>query len=776
MGSTILVVDDDPQIEKTLRQWFDESIKSQKFNFIFIPDGKEALTYFKNHEEIELILTDIDVPGMDGLSLLAKLQTVDRLFYTIIITAHSDMHTIRRAMNRGAFDFLIKPLDFKDMKITITQAFEDLKLLQDTIKARNEAENLLLKSIERYRMITETARDAIITIDEENNILFANSAAEEIFGYKVSELYDQKITMLMPDSLRNTHQTALKDYILNSKKHMSWETIEFPGHHKEGHEISVEVSFGEFIEEGKHLFTGVIRDISERKRAEEQYIRLATAIEQAAESIVITDAEGIIQYVNPAFERVSQYSNAEVLNKNAKIVKSGKHDKIFYKNMWAHLVEGKVWSGRITNKRKDGSLYEEEATISPIRNAANKIVSYVAVKRDITREGELEKQLRHSQKMEAIGTLAGGIAHDFNNILFAVLGYLALAKEGVAPDTLVHKDLEEALLAGNRARDLVRQILSFSRQEESELQPFEITPILKEVLKLLRSTTSTTIEIRQELTSEKLTLIADPTQVHQVIMNLCTNAIYAMRDQEGVLEVRLEKAEVDEEFAKNHMISEGPYVKLVIRDTGSGIPAHLMDRIFEPFFTTKPVGEGTGLGLSVVHGIVQNHKGAITVSSKEGDGSMFTVYFPVISKTLTVPPKLESVYHPGKGRILIVDDEQMLVELEKRILERCGYEVVTFTSSLDVLSLIRAQPNAFDLVLTDQSMPKMTGLQLAKALRQINPDLPVILITGHPKEVTAKQAIGSGVREHVIKPIDASELSQVVARVLEKSSKNFVED
>ena len=476
---------------------------------------------------------------------------------------------------------------------------------------------------------------------------------------------------------------------------------------------------------------GVGRDITPRKTAEDLRARLETAIEQAAESIMVSDAAGTIQYVNPAFETTTGYNRNEVINKNPRILKSGRHSDEFYRELWTTISSGKVWRGHLVNRKRDGSLYEEEATISPIRSTTGAIINYVAVKRNVTREVELAKQLRQTQKMEAIGTLAGGIAHDFNNILSAIIGYSEIALQDVETGSRLRGYLERVLGAGSRAKELVQQILAFSRQAELEPKPLNITPIVKEALKLLRASLPAFIAIRQDLTSEA-TVQADPTHLHQVVMNLCTNAAHAMEKDGGTLTVHLEDVTVSTDTAAEIPdLNPGPFVCLTVQDTGHGMPREVVERIFDPFFTTKEIGEGTGMGLAVVHGIIRIHQGAIVVESEPGSGTLFKVYFPIIAGETDRPAPDVEPLPIGTERILFTDDEELQVELSREMLARLGYQVTGFTDCRKALAHFRENPTAFDLVITDMTMPHMTGDILAAELIAIRPDIPIILCTGY---------------------------------------------
>lgn len=387
-----------------------------------------------------------------------------------------------------------------------------------------------------------------------------------------------------------------------------------------------------------------------------------------------------------------------------------------------------------------------------------------------TAEGEkkkLELQLKQAQKMEAIGTLAGGIAHDFNNILGAILGYADLAQDSLPPESDAQQDLEQVMAAGYRARDLVKQILAFSHRSNDQLMLLQPSAIVEESLQLLRSTIPTTIEIDHDINSKGGAILGDPTQLHQVIMNLCTNAYHAMEQQGGVLGVTLENVELAEDGVnKAWSISSGHFVKLTISDTGSGIHPNIRDRIFDPYFTTKEHGKGTGMGLAMVHGIVENHRGFIELESSKDKGTTFKIFFPVAGAELSEFDNSPGTLPKGKENILFVDDEESLVKVGKNMLERLGYRVTAKRSSIEALEMFRAQPQLFDLIITDQTMPGMTGADLARAVMTIRPDIPVILCTGYSNLISENKAKTIGIREYVMKPIVLKDFAILVRRVL----------
>jgi len=419
--------------------------------------------------------------------------------------------------------------------------------------------------------------------------------------------------------------------------------------------------------------------------------------------------------------------------------------------------------------RKNGTSLMVEFFASRIAFQGQSAVQGVI--RDVTEQERLKQQLLHTQKMEAIGTLAGGVAHDFNNILSAIIGYSELAIREVPEGGRAKQSLDHVLKAGTRARELVKQILTFSRQNEHERKPLILGPVIKEGLKLMRASLPTTIDIRQKISAEETTVLGDPTQIQQVLINLVTNAGHAMRETGGVLEVDLAEETVGPELASRHPdLHPGPYVKLTVADTGTGMPTEILERVFEPYFTTKEQDEGTGLGLAVVHGIVRNHGGAVLVSSVPLIGTIFHVYLPMIRKTgQKKRPAPQHNLPLGDERILFVDDEEELVELFRQVLVDLGYQVTAMTSGPDTLRLFKQNPQAFDLVITDQTMPHLTGLELAEEVLRLRPDMPIILYTGFSEQVTAEKAKALGLKALLMKPLLGSELAKTIRRVLDKT-------
>ena len=633
---------------------------------------------------------------------------------------------------------------------------------------QKRSKETLEEQLNFLQSLIDTIPSPIFYKDINGVYLGCNTAFEAYIGRPKIEIVGKTVYDVAPEDLADKYHKADLALLLAP----GVQSYEASVQYADGIRHNVLFTKATFFDaEGKIAgMVGVMIDITARKRAEAESVRLVTAVEQLAEGIMIADTNWIIQYANPAFERISGYDRDELIGQHTRILKNDHYDRAFYKGIRETLAGGEVWLGHVQERKKDGTLYDVEALVSPVRDEAGNIYNYVSIHRDITREVRLERELRQSQKMESIGTLAGGIAHDFNNILTSIIGYTEMAQTRVQEGSLVKRNLDQVLRSGFRARDLVKQILTISRQTEQERKPVQICPVVKEALKLLRSSLPTTVEIRQEIAVRpgEGVVLADPTQIHQVLMNLCTNAAHAMRPQGGILSVNLSEVEFDASLVCRYPgLRPGPYVKLIVSDTGCGMDAAVMERIFDPYFTTKGPGEGTGLGLSVVQGIVKSHGGAITVHSTPGEGTVFEVFLPRLEEAVITGVESVEPLPTGSEHILFVDDEETLVDLGRDILKSLGYSVTIRTHSLAALETFRAEPGAYDLLITDLTMPGITGLGLAKEVMATRADVPVILCTGFSDQINAEQARDVGVREVVMKPYDVATLAKTIRRVLQ---------
>ncbi len=517
---------------------------------------------------------------------------------------------------------------------------------------------------------------------------------------------------------------------------------------------------------GDDQLVSVVRDITDQKHMQERLALLAAAVEQAAEDIIITNADRIIQYVNPAFEATTGYSSDEVVGQHVSILRSGKHDAAFYEELYAALAGGETWRGQLTNRTKDGRPVLQDATIVAIRDAEGRTTGYVSAQRDVTARVELEARVAQSERMQAIGTLAGGIAHDFNNVLGGVIGYteLALAVAGNPPEIV--EDLQQVLRAARRAAELTRKILAFSRGLPDDAQPVRVQTVLEDALKLVRATIPSSVEVTLLSSSEAHARLA-PGDLERIVINLCTNSSLAIGPNPGHIEVSLEDAVLDESSAALRVgLSPGRYVLLSVADDGCGMTEEVQRRLFEPFFTTRTGGQGTGLGLSVVHGIVRSRGGNIQVHSEPNRGARFDVWLPVARPKAPEPAVEPRTPAPGTGRIVFVDDEEMLTSVFRIALEHAGYRVDAYNSSTEALRAIESGSQPFDLLVTDLAMPKLRGDELASRVKALRPDAHVLLCTGNDVGLDAAALATAGVDQVLRKPITVAQMVSAIQSVL----------
>jgi PAS domain S-box-containing protein len=486
--------------------------------------------------------------------------------------------------------------------------------------------------------------------------------------------------------------------------------------------------------------------------------------------MLITSKTGKIFFANGKSGDIFGFSEQEFYKINAIDIYQNPEDR--YMLLKAIDDDGQVRGFSVNLKKSDGSIFPaflfSQSIIFENQNCLLTVVHDLsALRLEEEKRQMVEKQLRYMQKMEAIGTLAGGIAHDFNNILFSIIGYTEMTADEMPKESRAHKNLEEVLKAALRAKELVNQILTFSRQHEHEKTILKIQPVIKETLKMLRSTLPSTIRIVQNIDRGCSPVLGDPTQIYQIIMNLCTNAFHAMQDTGGVMEIKLEETEIDITAFPDAL--PGTYLKLSIRDSGIGMSEDIQERIVDPFFTTKPVGKGTGLGLSVVHGIVKQMSGYIRVFSAHGKGSVFIVYLPVItSENIHIRASAASDETPltGSERIMLVDDEKAILGMLRQMIGELGYRIISFTSSMEAFQVFQNSPDEFDLVITDMTMPDMTGSQLARKLLEIRPDIPIILCTGFSEQINEKMSEAMGIQGYLMKPVVRTEMAKIIRKAL----------
>jgi len=509
----------------------------------------------------------------------------------------------------------------------------------------------------------------------------------------------------------------------------------------------------------------VRRAAAARQAAEEERARLAMAVEQAGESIVVTGTDGAIRYVNPAFERVTGYRREEVLGKNPRVLKSGRQSEAFYRELWDVLTRGQTWRGCFVNRRKDGTLFEEDAVISPVRDASGGVVNYVAVKRDVTEERRNEEQVRRSQRMEAVSKLAGGIAHDFNNLLTAVIGYADLLILQLPDDGPYRRHAEEIKRAGTRAATLTRQLLAFSRQQV--LQPRDLG--LNEVLSGMETTLRRNLGDRIGLSilrGDRLGKVkADPSQVEQVLVTLALRARDAMPSG-GKLVVETANAELDDAYARRHLfVRPGPYVMVAISDTGEGLDAEAQALLFEPFASSAGSAE-KGLGLSSVYGIVKQSEGYIWVYSEPGVGTTIKVYLPRVDAGAEVRP-VPAERLRGSETVLVVEDEAVVLDILREVLSGHGYTVLTAANGEEGLRVLSSHPGPIHLLLTDVVMPMMAGPDLSDRAAALRPEARTLFISGYTEHTVIRHGVTGRGAGFLQKPFTPEAVARKVREVLD---------
>ena len=612
--------------------------------------------------------------------------------------------------------------------------------------------------------------DGILVVDAEGKKILQNQRMNEMWKIppEIADNRDDAAQLqFVMSRVKNPGPFAEKvAYLYSHRDEVSWDEIELvDGLVLERYSSPV------FGKDGKYYGRiSTFRDITKRKRAEESQTRLATAVEQAAEAVVITDTEGKVLYVNPAFEAVTGYSQKEILGQNPRMLKSGKHDDSFYRRMWAALVNGGVWSGRLINKRKDGTLFEEEATISPVRDSNGRITNYVGVKRDVTREVLLENQFRQSQKMEAFGQLAGGVAHDFNNLLTVIQGSGSLLLNPQLNPEEKASCSRQIVQAAERAASLTRQLLMFSRKHTLQVVTLNLNEVVGNMTKMLQRILGEDIVLHAEYAPKIAAVSADAGMLEQVLLNLAVNSRDAM-PKGGQLLI----ATSQEKLAADHPqmpvdMAPGTYVCLKVTDTGCGIAPEVLPHIFEPFFTTKETGKGTGLGLATVYGIIQQHHGWVTVNSEPGRGATFCVYLPAAAGA---PAQVEAASPPklprGTETILLTEDEPAVRALAGNILRRCGYTILPAESGVAALEIWHEYRDKIQLLLTDIIMPDgITGYDLAQQLKLERPELKVIYTSGYTGDILSRYP--TLIRDYCFlqKPYQPYRLAQTVRDCLDQ--------
>lgn len=775
----ILVVDD----EKSIRFTLSALLKKEGYEVDTAQDADAAFELL-GERIYDIVLTDIVMPRISGVDLLKAVKSLSPAARVIMMTGAPSLDTVKDSLLSGAFEYIYKPFSKETVLETVKRAVDDKAAgdRKEMLEAKKEqkahqmSEMLTQKTLalreseDRYRVLVEASPDGIVLLDRDGGILFVNSQALAMSGYEneLEVLGAQGFLWIAPEwrdavladveELRRTGKVLTREYEMLKSG---------------GGRFRVEARFTLLSsrEESRDNVLFIFQDISRRHESIRRLMLLGRALDQAMDGVAVTDLSGRVIFANRAWAQMHQWPENEVEGSHLSDFTSPEAfsddmapflEKLAREGRAEALVRHETRAGMEILTRMSSSIVEGEA--------GEGVLAWVITAHDLSEETKMQDQLRKAQKLEAIGTLSAGIAHDFNNILCSIIGYADLVLPRLTPGSPLHGNVKAILNAGNRAKDLVQQMLSSTRRTEKGLAVIEMQPIVKEVVKFIRSGLPATIEIETNLQT-RARIKADPTQVHQVVMNLCTNAGHAMAEKGGVLSVDLVEVAISEEKARAKNIEPGRYVSLIVADTGMGIDPNLLERIFDPYFTTKEVGQGTGLGLAIVRGIVEGVNGSISVESEAGRGTSFTVLFRIEKGGGTAPAAVEAVPMPrGSESILFVDDDPLIAALIRQTFSGLGYRVQAETDPLKALKAFTEKPEAYDMVITDMTMPHLTGDELALRVMAIRPSVPVVICTGYQDRVASDDLVAMGIKEFVFKPLDLHHFSNLVRRLLDEAA------
>ncbi len=717
----------------------------------------------------DLVLSDFSLPDIDGHAALALKKELCPAVPFIFVSGALGEETAVEALRNGATDFVLKG-SLARLASSVRRALAESLEHRERLRA----EQSLRASEERFRRLTANAPDAIFRyrLEPSPSYEYISPAIETIVGYRPEEFYadPELAARLVPEGERDELRTIARSRIVPlGIREIRWVA-------RTGRVVVTEQRFVPVRDELGQLIAveGIARDITDRKHSEEQIHLLSEAIEQSPVGVVITDAQNRALFANAHLLELCGYELAELLGRDPHLLFSPENSGEIRTEINQTLRSGQTWQGDFVCRRKDGQDYTVRASIAPIFNKDGRVKNYLAIHEDVTaardeqaRRRQLEAQLFQAQKLETIGTLAGGIAHDFNNILTGILGFTEIASLSLAEDHPAHNDLLEVRKAGNRAKDLVAQILTFARQKGSQQIPLELAGAVADALKLVRASTPATIEIERDLQPGRV--LADPTAIHQIVLNLCTNAVHAMLGHVGRLNVRVTPFAAAEPLNDTSpKLSPGHYLCLSVGDTGHGMDEATLKRLFEPFFTTKKPGEGTGLGLALVRGIVNTHNGSLRVASRPGVGTTFDIFLPICADSEQKEESAKTIV-PGNGEMIaVVDDEKSVATFVGARLDQLKYRTMVFNDPREALTAIQTEPARFDLVVTDFTMPHLTGRDLVEALRAVGIPTPAVLMSGFCNNALGPEDLARLGRAVLLpKPFNGDDLARAVREALD---------
>jgi PAS domain S-box-containing protein len=746
-------------------------------------DGVDALALLER-QRVDAVISDVLMPRMDGYRLCheirkhARLHDLPIIIYTSTYTSPGDE---KLALDVGADKYLKKPASVETIITALheviamphaasrPEALQEIEVLKQysgqLVSALVGKTTKLMAEEGKFRALVEQSIVGIY-ITQDDQVVYVNPSMTGIFGWSEKEMTSRTVfDLIVPED-----HALVREYI---RKRISGEvpSVHYSLRmlHQSGAVLEIDLHGSRTEYNGRPAMMGMLLDITERRRTEAKLRLHSAALNAAADAIVITDRAGVIEWVNPAFTKLTGYTAEDALGKNPRdLVESGKQDQAFYKDLWETILAGRPWHGEMINRRKDGSLYTEDQVVTPILDASGAITHFIAIKKDITERLRLEAQYRQAQKMESVGLLASGIAHDFNNLVTVINGMSELMLAQISTDNPMYADVQEIGRAGERAAVLTRQLLAFSRQQILETRVVSLNAVVAGMESLLRRLLGEDIDLVVVPTPGLGRVKADPGQLEQVIANLAVNARDAMPEG-GQLTIETQNATIDEDYARQHGVAmtPGSYVVLAVSDSGDGMDEATRARIFEPFFTTKGPGKGTGLGLSTVYGIVKQSHGFIWVDSEVGQGTSFKVFLPQVTEAGGPdPPAPTVVSTSGTETILLAEDNAGLRKLATRVLEPAGYTVLGAASGEEALHLLEGHKGAVHLLLSDVVMPGMSGRHLAEQLAQTRPGMKVLYMSGYTSDTIVRHGVLEAHMPLLNKPFSAAALLRKVREVL----------
>ena len=721
---------------------------------VLIAENADEAFQLLNRHEIPLIVSDQRMPGMTGTELLEKVAAEFPNTARMILTGYADIDAVISAINRSRiYYYFKKPWNETEVRLTLANALESVTMGRQVIESER-----------RFRSTFEQAGLGIAHLELEGLVLRANRHLQEFLGVAEAELVGKPLkewfTQFDPAEL-----LAMSGGLSGS---VVREASVVTRHGERWSRLTSSISL-----DGKgrpDYLISLVDDLTERRQSEEQLIKLSHAVEQSPLSIIITDKDGAIEFVNPKFMELSGYQVQEVIGRKASIMKSGRTPNTIYKQLWASITSGSSWTGDLLNRKKNGNLFWERVTISPVRNKQGTITHYLAMNEDITEQNKLAEQLRQSQKMEAFGQLAGGIAHDFNNILMVILGFGHMLKVDQTLNPLQIEKIDQILQASEKAAKLTQGLLAFSRKQTLNPQNVNLNDIVQHVQRFLVRIIGEDIQLKTGFTHDPINVYVDCSQVEQVLINLATNARDAMPDG-GRLDIEAELQTLDGSFNQAHRYGRpGQYAVVTVSDSGCGMDEETREKIFEPFFTTKEVGRGTGLGMAIVYGIMKSHNGFVTVYSEPGEGTVFRLYIPAIDSDFGHWEEIASEAAPrgGTETILVAEDEPTVRMLVETILKENGYTVILAEDGQDCIEKFLANRDRVSLILMDLIMPKRSGQEAHKEILRFQPGVKVLYSSGYTADFIKNREAGDEKIEIVAKPVRPWELLRKVREMLDK--------